>query len=81
LLTTLLYLSLLSIAISALPLLIILGGGDGRQLDNEYDRARMVNHGSQIERALNRGIFWIADRRANFLGIGVLGMVICVVFW
>jgi hypothetical protein len=64
----------------ALPLLIVMGGGNRDAIGNEYDRDQSVNAKNPLERAINRSFYWLADHRPACGVVGVLGLVVSI-FW
>jgi len=77
--TYLLIPSLLLLAISfALPLLIVMGGANPR--DIEHDREQDLNADSAVRRAFNRSFYWLVDNRPICGVLGVIGLGISI-YW
>ena len=77
--TYLLMPSLLLLAISpALPLLVVMGGGDHR--DIESNREQDIKAPNPVRRAFNRSFYWVVDHRFLCGVLGTVGLGISI-FW
>ena len=77
----LLFPSLLMLAFAfALPLLVVVGGGDKDALDNAYDREQSINAKNPMRRVINRSFYWLADHRPLCGVVGALGLALSI-FW
>lgn len=59
---------------AALPLLVVMGGGNHTDADSR--REYLITNGSSVDRWLQRGFFWVADHRLLLAVLGLGGLVL-----